>query len=184
MKQTWNTISTLLGNIQTKTCSSFKINNKTTNDTQTISNHFNDYFTNVDSELVKKLPITSHNHKMYLPPSTTSNSLYINPTSPQELKNIISGLKPKTSCGIDEIPAKVLKSTPENILYAFSHVFNLSLINSKYIEHLEHFEVAKVIPIIKKRLCTRGEKLQTNQSSSSHVKNFGKNNIQATCQFF
>ena len=115
IKQTWNTINILLGNIQTKICSSFEINNKTTNHAQTISNHFNDYFTNVASELVKKLPITSHNHKTYLPPSTTLNSLSINPTSPQESKNIISGLKPKTSCGIDEISAKVLKSTPENI---------------------------------------------------------------------
>ena len=143
MKQTWNTINTL-GNILAKTCSSFKINNKTTNDAQTtsISNHFNDYFTNVASKLVKKLPITSHN----LPLSRTSNSLYINPTSPQELKNIISGLKPKTSCGVDEILAKVLKSTPENILYALSHVFNLSLINGEYIEN---FKVAKVIPTFK-----------------------------------
>ena len=40
-----------------------RINNKTTNDAQTISNHFNDYFTNVASELVKNLLITSHNHK-------------------------------------------------------------------------------------------------------------------------
>ena len=35
MKQTWNKINTLLGNIRTKTCSSFKLNNKTTNDAQT-----------------------------------------------------------------------------------------------------------------------------------------------------
>ena len=146
MKQTWNTINTLLGKVRTKTCSSFKINNKITNDSQTISNHFNDYFTNVASELVKKLPITSHNHKKYLP-LATSNLLYINPASPQELKNIISGLKPKTSCGIDEIPAKVLKSTSENILYALSHVFNLSLINDEYINN---FKVEKVISIFKK----------------------------------
>ena len=59
MKQTWNKINTLLGNIRTKTCSSFKLNNKTTNDAQTISNHSNDYYTNVASELVKKLPIIS-----------------------------------------------------------------------------------------------------------------------------
>ena len=96
MKQIWNTINTLLENIQTKTCSLFKINNKTTNNAQTISNHFNDYFTNVASELVKKLPITFHNHKTYLLLQQLQ-ILYIriNPTSPQELKNIISGLKPK-----------------------------------------------------------------------------------------
>ena len=39
-----------------------------------ISNHFNDYFTNVVSELVKKLPITSYNHKTYLPSATFSNN--------------------------------------------------------------------------------------------------------------
>ena len=66
MKQSRNTINTLLGNVRTKTCFSFKINNKTTNDAQSISNHFHDYFRNVASELVKKLPITSHNHKTYL----------------------------------------------------------------------------------------------------------------------
>ena len=81
MKQTWNTTNTLLGNVRTKTCSSFKINSKSTNDGQTISNHFN--FTNVACELVQKLPITSHNHKTYLS-SATLNSLYINVTSPQE----------------------------------------------------------------------------------------------------
>ena len=67
MKQIWNTTNTLLGNIQTKTCSLFKIKNKSTNVAQTISNHFNDYFTNVSSERLKKLPVTSHNHKTYLP---------------------------------------------------------------------------------------------------------------------
>ena len=45
--------------------------------------------------------------------------------------------KTKTSCGIDKISAKVLKSTPENILYALSYVFNLSLINGKYIENFK-----------------------------------------------
>ena len=39
------------------------------------------------------------------------------------------------------------KTKPRNILYALSHVFNLSLVNGEYIEN---FKVAKVIPLFKK----------------------------------
>ena len=147
MKQTWNTINTLLGKTKQKLdCSSININNKLNNDAQTIAHHFNNHFANVASKLLKDLPVTTHNFKEYLP-STSTNSLYINPTTPQEIKNIISGLKPKTSCGIDEIPTKLLKSTPENILFALSYIFNLSFETGEYINS---FKIAKVIPIYKK----------------------------------
>ena len=45
------------------------------------------------------------------------------------------------------IPSKVLKSTPENILPALAHIFNLSLNSGKLIDA---FEVAKAIPVFKK----------------------------------
>ena len=117
-----------------------------TNDPQTIANHFNNYFVNVACKLVKDPPTATSNFKEYLP-KTTVNSLYINPTTPHEIKNIISGFKPKTSYGIDEIPAKILKSTPENILVALCHIFNLAFATGEYIDN---FKIAKVIPIFKK----------------------------------
>ena len=60
---------------------------------------------------------------------------------------IITTMKPKSSCGIDDIPSKVIKFTPNNILTALSHIFNLSLSQGKFIEHLK---TAKIIPIYKK----------------------------------
>ena len=48
---------------------------------------------------------------------------------------------------MDEIPMTVLKTTPDNILYALTHVFNLSMLNGKFITS---FKTAKVIPIFKK----------------------------------
>ena len=56
-------------------------------------------------------------------------------------------MKPKSSCGIDDIPSTVTKFTPNNILTALSHIFNLSLSQGKFIEH---FKTAKIIPIYKK----------------------------------
>ena len=64
-----------------------------------------------------------------------------------EIKKLLANFKPKNSSGMDEIPITVLKTTPDNILYALTHVFNLSMLNGKFITS---FKTAKVIPIFKK----------------------------------
>ena len=56
-------------------------------------------------------------------------------------------MKPKSSCGIDDIPFKVIKFIPNNILKALSHIFKLSLFQGKFIKH---FKTAQIIPIYKK----------------------------------
>ena len=55
-------------------------------------------------------------------------------------------MKSKSSSGIDEIPSKLLKCFNENVLFALSHIFNLSFKQGKFIEC---FKIAKVIPIHK-----------------------------------
>ena len=117
-----------------------------TSDAVTIANHFNLHFVEVDTKLVNKLPPTSHNFKEFLS-FPIPNSLYFNPTTTLEIKRIVTELKSKNSCGMDGIPSKVLKSTPENILLALAHTFNLSLSSGKFIDA---FKVAKVIPVFKK----------------------------------
>ena len=79
----------------------------------------------------------------YLPPATP-NSLSL---SPREVKNIISELLYKTSSGMDGIPTKVLKSTPDNVICNPTHIFNLSLRSGVF---LNKFKLAKVIPIFRK----------------------------------
>jgi hypothetical protein len=73
--------------------------------------------------------------------------MYTIPTNPVEIKYIIQTLQSKLSSGIDSIPTKLLKSTPDNMLIAISHVFNLSFTTGTFINE---FKVAKVIPIFKK----------------------------------
>ena len=65
------------------------------------------HFVEVGSKLVKKLPSTSNHFGDYLPPATP-NTLYFNPTTPREVKNIIFELQSKASSGKDGIPIKVL----------------------------------------------------------------------------
>ena len=53
----------------------------------------------------------------------------------------------KKSTGVDEIRPTILKSTPDNILIALTHVFNLLLACDEFISD---FKTAKVAPIHKK----------------------------------
>ena len=117
-----------------------------TSDAATIAIHFNLHFAEVGTKLVNKLPPTSHNFDEYLPLSS-SNSLYFNPTSPLEIKKIITDLKSNNSSGMDGIPSKALKCTRDNILWAIAHIFNISLSNGEFIAA---FKVAKVVPAFKK----------------------------------
>ena len=89
---------------------------------------------------------TPHNLQTYLL-SPTLNSLYFQPTTLFEIKKLVNNIQPKNSFGTDEVPSSILKTTPDNVLFALTHVFNLSLINGDFISG---FKTAKVVPIPKK----------------------------------
>ena len=146
LKETWKNINKQLGKVKSSVCSSISINNNLVNDSLQITNYFNDYFVNVANNLVSDLPQTSHSFQTFMQ-SPTLSTLYLYPTSLTEIKKLISNLQPKKSTGIDEIPPTILKSTPDNILIALTHVFNLSLAGGEFITD---FKTAKVAPIHKK----------------------------------
>ena len=68
------------------------------------------------------------------------------PTCPQELYNVLKNSKNKLNSGPNHIPNKILKSSPDNILLAFSHVFNLSRSKGEFIDC---FKLATVCPVFK-----------------------------------
>ena len=150
IKETWKIINNLLCNVKTPFCSSLLIIGQSVQNLSKIINHFNEYFdeyfAGVAKELVSNLPQNLSNIQTSLPPSTTQ-SIYLSPASPFEIKKLLANLKPKNSSCIDKIPTTILKTAPDNILYALTHVFNLSMLNGKFITN---FKTAKVIPIFKK----------------------------------
>ena len=144
IKETWKIINNFLGNVKTPLCSSLLINGQSVQNLSKITNHFNKYFVDVAKELVSNLRQNLSNIQTSLPSSTTQ-SIYLSPASPFEIKKLLANFKPKNSSGMDEIPITVLKTTPDNILYALTNVFNLSMLNGKFITS---FKTAKVIPIV------------------------------------
>ena len=74
--------------------------------------------------------------------------MYVWPTCPSEISNILLKMKNKLSAGIHLVPTKELKSSSDNFLLALSHVFNLSLGKGEF---QNDFKIAKVCPVFKKR---------------------------------
>ena len=96
--------------------------------------------------MVKSLPSKKKHFSEYLK-SSTCQSLFTWPTCPQKFSNILKNSKNKLSAGPDHIPTKILKSSPDNILLALSHIFNLSISKGEFIDC---FKLATVCPVFKK----------------------------------
>ena len=97
-------------------------------DERRIENEFNNYFSSIADNLAKKIPNSLNHFTNYLSiGSSFKNSIFLKPTSPQETAQIIATLKLKLSCGYDNIPLKVIKYIPPNILEVF--ISGLSLQN-------------------------------------------------------
>ena len=147
IKATWRTLNSLLGKKNIPECKSLYTNTNKITDPQQLANLFNDHFSSIAYKYTSTLPKYENNYSEYLG-NKIQETMYVWPTCPMEVKNILINSKPKLSAGFDEIPLKLLKSSPDNIIMALSHIFNLSLSTGKVISD---FKIAKIIPLYKKR---------------------------------
>ena len=111
LKKTWQIINQLLGKSKIKIKNQFFINNELISNDVKISNRFNTYFSTIAENLVKKIPWTAAKFADFLP-QPTLNTIFFKPTSAEEIQSIITTMKPKSSCDIDDIPSKVSKIYP------------------------------------------------------------------------
>ena len=86
IKKTWHSIKLLLGKDKKQLgCKIISAEGKDLTEPVEIANHFNNYFSTVAENLVKKIPSTNINPSSFLGPNL-SNSFYLYPTTPQEIK--------------------------------------------------------------------------------------------------
>ena len=148
-KKTWLHINSILGR---KKCSKeladfFVIKNVPTYDKLKIANKFNSFFTEVGPSFSSKIPQPDGlNYKQYLK-GTISSRFNFELVKNDEILKIIKKLKPKTSCGYDDISSKLLKMISPSICPILTVIINQSLTTGIFPEKLK---IAKVIPLYKK----------------------------------
>ena len=166
IKGTWWYINSLLGKRSKSNGITLSINGSEINDPQSVANHFNDHFSTAAKKLVDTLLSSNTTFSEYLSvPSLPA--IHVWPTCPSEISNIIQKLKYKLSAGLDLVPTKVLKASPDNILVALSHIFNLSFSKGEFIND---FKIAKVCSVFKKGI----KKISTTTDQISLFSNVSK----------
>lgn len=144
-KALWQVINSERKNNQPKTTHpQLAIGCEIVTDTQTIANHFNHFFTTIAETTLKNQPKVT---KQPLTQQTTGNDLTQLPfTNEREIEEIIDHLKPKTSSGLDEISAKILKHCKKALIPPLVKVTNLSLTHGLFPTALKQ---SKVYPKLK-----------------------------------
>ena len=120
----------------------FLFNNRKVSDAVEVANIFNDYFTNVGSNLAEHiisdrnpLPYVSHNH----------HTLFIPTIEEIEIKNITQTLK-NTAAGHDDLPGSIMKECADFYIIPLTYMMNLYISQGHFPSELK---LAKVIPIYK-----------------------------------
>ena len=120
-----------------------------------IANKFNDYFSTIGSFVEQKIPNITGNYKDYFKVKdkngklivNCNNSLYLSPTTPNEIGNIIQSLNENKSTGPNSIPIFILKFLESFFSYWLSLIINLSFEISIFPDLLN---IAQITPIYKK----------------------------------
>ena len=101
-------------------------NGITISDTTKIANKFNNYFTNVAQEVVKKLRKTNNKFQDYLK-NPNEHSVFLKEAEPGGVLKILNSLNTKKSSDIFGISPKLIKIAAGNLKTQISVIFNYSI---------------------------------------------------------
>ena len=132
---------------------------------KSISNHFNNYFTSVVSELVRDLP-TAINYDYHNRVSFNDSSCFLYPTTETEISNIIHSIGNKGN-SLYTIKQNILIQIERYILPVLVYLYNISIANGIYPQILK---TARVVPVFKSGEFTKVK----NYRPISNLCNFNK----------
>ena len=143
---TWQVLNEITGKRKkSELCDTFNINNVPTNDANTISNSFCNYFTNIGQQCASTIGQATTRSSNYLK-GNYKNSLFLIPTTPGDIIAIISCFKSKASSGHDGVSSKLVK----DLRYALSFPLSIIINNSLAMGLVPDMaKLAKIIPIYK-----------------------------------
>jgi len=148
IRKTWDGITSILKqNKKSKNFPAQVMNQKgsLTKAPKDIATAFNSYFSSIGKSLDANIPNSNNSFMKYMPPFT-AQSIFLNPTDPSEIVDLINALSVSKACGPSSIPTNLLKAgssflaTP--ISYMINQSFNLGIFPSV-------LKLSKVIPVYK-----------------------------------
>ena len=115
------------------TVSHNNVSNNICFDNSLVSEHFNNYFTNVAATLVDQLPLSNgkyeseHFQDLYRSFGVTSNSFRFSEVSENNVLSILCKLNSSKATGLDLLSPRFIKDGAKLIASPLKHILNLSL---------------------------------------------------------
>ena len=146
-KQIWKNINSIIrkSNDKSNIISKITVDDTSITNIEDICNSLNEYYVNVGPALAKTIK-PQKKKRFKLPEVNIMESLFLTPTTEEEVMEIIKRLKPKSSCGHDNISSKLIKQLGISILKPLAYIMNLSFSTGSIPDLMKK---AKVIPIYK-----------------------------------
>jgi hypothetical protein len=111
-----------------------------------IAEEFNEFFTDIGIKISESVRPTNAKPEDYMPNLQDINNLELGNTNQVHICDIIKSLQPKSSCDIEGISTKLLKSLATEISWPLAHIFNLSLTTGVFPAKLKS---SRTVPIFK-----------------------------------
>ena len=145
----WKMVNRIISKENDKTnCIEYlRIENINHYDSKVIAEEFGKYFSSVGKNFAKNIPSSQTSVENYLKKiPVNSKSLFMTPTTPQEILKIIGSLANKSSSGHDNLTNTLLKQLQVSICEPLSIIFNKSLESGEFPQEMKK---ADVIPLYK-----------------------------------
>lgn len=148
-RKTWSTINSFINKkSKSNVPDSLVIDGIEIKDTGIIASKFNEFFSNIGHDFANAL---NYHEGGFLPflhsLPQNENDFAFQPVSPEDVSKTIESLKPKDSCGIDNLSSNLLKSLKNVLSNPICTLINQSLNLGIFPNCLK---LAKVIPVYKK----------------------------------
>ena len=143
-RKQWQIMNSIINRKKAKNkITKLKINDVETSNNLEMAEAFNEYFSNIASKLKNNISMPTGSLHTLLPENSAKNSIFLIPTTPSEVSELIKSLNNSTT---SDLNVAALKSVNFNVSEILSHIINASLQQGIFPTALK---VAKVIPIHK-----------------------------------
>ena len=147
-KNTWNCIKSVINksNLNKNSPKCLLVNDKITNTPIEIADAFNNFFASVGLNLASSFPKVSENNYLKFMNNKASSSIYLSPPQDTNVFDNIMSLKPKKSCGRDDISNIFMRTAASTLTSILTSFYSLSLKEGIFFSCVK---TAKVVQTIK-----------------------------------
>lgn len=148
MKKVWSGIRDIISTKEQKNTNiSISIDGQVHSEPGKVANHFNDFFTSIADNIRDKIPPSYQHYSSFLK-HRNQNSIFLRPSSSDEVAKIIGAFSSSKSSGPNSIPIKILKLLQDKISKPLSSLINRSFMTGVFPNVLK---ISKVIPVFKNK---------------------------------